>query len=87
MINVTRHDNDTFKVEVDDKGSKGRFSVTLDDDYHRKLKNELSKEELIEKSFEFLLEREPVGSILSSFDLKIISRYFPEYEREIKEKS
>ena len=43
----------------------------------------LSKE-LIKKSFEFLLERESKESILSSFDLPVISRYFPEYERVIK---
>jgi predicted DNA-binding protein (UPF0278 family) len=43
-----------------------------------------SAEELLQKSFEFLLEREPNTSILSSFDLPLIGRYFPEYEREIR---
>jgi len=38
---------------------------------------------LIEESFRFLLEREPNTSILSTFDLPVIGRYFPEYEREI----
>jgi len=42
-----------------------------------------SAEELLAKSFEFLLEREPNTSILSSFDLPVIGRYFPEYEQEI----
>jgi hypothetical protein len=37
----------------------------------------------VRKSFLFLLEREPKESILRSFDLTVISRYFPEYEREI----
>jgi hypothetical protein len=36
------------------------------------------------KSFEFLLEREPNTSILRSFDLSVISQYFPEYENEIR---
>jgi hypothetical protein len=31
----------------------------------------------------FLLKREPKESILRSFDLTVISRYFPEYEREM----
>ena len=31
----------------------------------------------------FLLEREPKESILRSFDLTVISRYFAEYEREM----
>ena len=42
-----------------------------------------SAEELVRRSFEFLLEREPKESILSRFDLTVISRYFPEYERLI----
>jgi hypothetical protein len=41
-------------------------------------------EELLQESFRFLLEREPNASILPSFDLPVIGRYFPEYEREIR---
>jgi hypothetical protein len=41
-------------------------------------------EELLQESFRFLLEREPNTSILASFDLPLIGRYFPEYEREIR---
>jgi hypothetical protein len=39
---------------------------------------------LIRRSFIFLLAREPKESILSSFGLSVIARYFPEYEREIR---
>lgn len=39
--------------------------------------------DLVEASFAFLLEREPPTSILRSFDLTVIGRYFPAYEREI----
>jgi hypothetical protein len=39
---------------------------------------------LVDASFRFLLEREPPTSILRSFDLLEIGRYFPEYERTIK---
>jgi hypothetical protein len=38
---------------------------------------------LVEASFAFLLEREPQESILREFDLTVIGRYFPDYEREI----
>jgi hypothetical protein len=41
----------------------------------------VTPEELIERSFEFLLEREPNTSILRRFDLPVIQTYFPEYER------
>jgi hypothetical protein len=39
--------------------------------------------DLVRRSFDFLLEREPKESILRSFDLTVIGRYFPEWEREI----
>jgi hypothetical protein len=40
-------------------------------------------EDLVGASFAFLLEREPKESVLREFDLTVIGRYFPEYEREI----
>ena len=39
--------------------------------------------DLVRASFAFLLEREPNTSILPSFELSVIGRYFPDYEREI----
>ncbi|MFO7849052.1 MAG: hypothetical protein R6V67_03740 [Spirochaetia bacterium] len=84
MIEVTKKDENTFEVKVSEGGSTSTHKVTLDDSYYRKLTDgKMDKETLIEKSFEFLLEREPKESILSSFELPVISRYFPEYEREI----
>jgi hypothetical protein len=38
---------------------------------------------LVDRSFRFMLAREPATSILRSFDLMEIGRYFPEYEAEI----
>jgi len=44
-------------------------------------------EDLVRRSFDFLLELEPQSSILRNFDLSVIERYFPEYDRAInKEK-
>jgi hypothetical protein len=40
--------------------------------------------DLVRRSFEFLLEREPKESILRAFDLPVIGRYFPEYESAIR---
>ncbi len=39
---------------------------------------------LVERSFAFLLQREPPSSILRSFDLSAIERFFPEYPVEIR---
>ena len=59
--------------------------VILTNEYHDSLTNKkISKKKLLEYSFQFLLEREPNTSILSFFELNIISKYFPEYEKEIK---
>jgi hypothetical protein len=44
----------------------------------------ISPADLIRRSFEFLLAREPKESILKSFNLKQIQTYFPEYENEMK---
>lgn len=39
--------------------------------------------DLVRRSFAFLLEREPKESILRSFDLTAIGRYFPDWEGRI----
>lgn len=41
-------------------------------------------QDLVRRSFGFLLAREPATSILRSFDLSVIERYFPEYDRQFK---
>ena len=84
MITVEKQNDTTFQVRVSQGGSESSHTVTVPDDYHRKLTGgSISKEELVRKSFEFLLQREPKESILSSFELSVIARYFPEYERQI----
>lgn len=40
--------------------------------------------DLVTRSFEFLLAREPNTSILREFDLSTIERYFPEYGAAMK---
>ena len=39
---------------------------------------------LVRASFEYLLAREPAGSILPRFDLGIIERYFPEWRNAMR---
>ena len=41
-------------------------------------------EDLVSRSFAFLLEREPPSSILPTFDLATITRYFPGSDSEFK---
>ena len=77
--------DEEFQVAVNEKNSTSH-NVTLTDDTHQNLTNgKVSKKELIEFSLKFLLEREPNTSILSSFELSVISGYFPEYIKTVKE--
>lgn len=86
MIKVKKKNQQKFMVTVEEEGESKDYAVTIDDDYWQKLTGgNISKEELIKKSFQFLLEREPKESILPEFNLKVINRYFPEYERKIRE--
>jgi len=41
-------------------------------------------ERLVARSFDFLLEHEPPGSILATFDLSVIQTYFPDFDSAIK---
>jgi hypothetical protein len=85
MITVETIDEQTYKVTVSDR-STTTHTVTVDPSYHQKLTGgRVPAEKLVEKSFEFLLERESNTSILRSFDLPVIGRYFPDYERVIRE--
>lgn len=52
-------------------------------DHLRLTKGNVSVEDLVKKSFLFLLARESKDAIMRSFDLMMIARYFPEYENEI----
>jgi len=84
MITVNTIDSTNFEVIVEGLTTT-THQVTLTHLYYQKLtNNQVTPEILVEKSFEFLLDRETNTSILSRFDLPIIERYFPEYEETIK---
>jgi hypothetical protein len=82
-IKVLQTDETTFQVSITDETTT-THEVKVPPDYAFKLTSgKITTAQLIKKSFEFLLEREPNTSILRSFDLSVIARYFPEYERII----
>lgn len=85
MIEVKKKNQQDFVVTVEEKGTRTEHNVTLDDEYWRDLtQGRITKEELIKRSFEFLLERESKESILAKFNMRIIKNFFPEFEREIR---
>jgi hypothetical protein len=81
---ASRGGDATFEVEVRDGAVTTSHTVTLPP----RLGAELGwtgerAVELIEASFEFLLEREPATSILRRFNLDVIGDYFPDYASEM----
>ncbi len=71
-------------VAVTDGATTTRHEVTVETtDLERLAPGSTDPADLVRASFEFLLEREPPGSILRSFDLPVIGRYFPEYSSAI----
>lgn len=84
-IEVEELKDGEFRVRVVDERSESSHRVTVNpEDYNRLTGGKIEAQELVKRSFEFLLEREPKESILRQFDLRVIARYFPEYEREMK---
>ena len=78
-IKITEIEKDKFLVEVSDN-VKTSHNVVIHDKVYKQLTNGvISKFELLEKSFEFLLDREPNTSILTNFEIQIISHYFSDY--------
>ena len=86
-IEVEKVKEDEFRVRISEAKSESNHRVTLSPaDYRRLSGGKVEPQELIRLSFDFLLAREPKESILAEFDLPLIGRYFPEYERELKRK-
>ncbi|MEZ0232970.1 MAG: hypothetical protein ACAH12_09025 [Methylophilaceae bacterium] len=82
-ISIKKLDDVTFEVVIS-AAKPSTHVVTVKADYATKLVGgKLATEELLRHSFEFLLARESNTSILRSFDLSVIARYFPEYEQVI----
>lgn len=87
MISIKRLGSDdplSFEVVVREGSGETTHRVTLSKDLCTRLTgNRFTPEQCIEGSFRFLLDREPKESILRSFDVAVIPRYFPEYEKEL----
>jgi hypothetical protein len=86
MIEVKRTcDSDPFEFDVTVRDADGasRHQVTMPREIWERLSGGHTPERVLEASFRFLLDREPKESILARFDVSVIGRYFPEFEREL----
>ncbi len=74
-----------YSVRVVEGSTETAHHVTVsEEDLSRLGGGYETPEAFIRACFEFLLEREPKEQILSRFDVSVISRYFPEFEEEIR---
>lgn len=72
-----------YQVEVREDDSTTEHDVTLSATDFERLGGDRTPEAFVRDCFEFLLTREPKEQILRSFDISVIGRYFPEFERTI----
>lgn len=73
-----------FRVEVVEGSSSTTHEVTVPAETMARLGWAGTPEELLRRSFQFLLAREPKESILGRFQIDAIARYFPEWEQAVR---
>ena len=83
-IKIENQSNDVFSVIVSDTNTTNHTVTVTDETLLDLTDNRVSKTSLLEFSFKFLLDREPNTSILASFDINVISRYFSDYRGEVR---
>jgi hypothetical protein len=82
-IGVSRLGPRDFRVRVREVDRETTHRVTAPERIGDLELRDEDLEDVIRESFRFLLEREPASSILPQFSLDEISRFFPEYAREL----
>ena len=71
------------RVRVDGRATRHAVRVS-EEAWQRLTGGHVPVEELVRASIEFLLAREPPEAILQAFEVNVIPRYFPEYERTMR---
>ena len=83
-FSIEKRTNDVFVVAVADSLITTHTVTVTDKSLTDLTDNKVTKTQLLEFSFGFLLDREPNTSILSSFDINVISKYFSNYRDEVR---
>ena len=83
-ISIKKRNDNVFEVTVADSITTTHEVTITDQSLSDLSENNVTKTQLLEFSFRFLLDREPNTSILSSFDINVISRYFSNYKDEVR---
>ena len=83
-ISIKKLSDDVFKVTVAETSTTTHTVTVTDQSLTALTDDNATKTQLLEFSFNFLLDREPNTSILASFDINVISRYFFNYGDEVR---
>ena len=83
-FSIEKQTDDVFLVTVADSVTTTHTVTVTDQSLTDLTDNNVTKTHLLEFSVKFLLEREPNTSILSSFDINVITKYFPDYRDEVR---
>ena len=82
-ISIKKLSDDVFEVTVAETSTTTHTVTVTDQRLNDLTDNNLTKMQLLEFTFKFLLDKEPNTSILKSFDINVISRYFSDYRDEV----
>ena len=83
-ISIKKQTEDVFVVTVAGNATTTHTVTIADQSLNDLADDNTTKTQLLEFSFNFLLDREPNTSILSSFDIDVISKYFSDYRDEVR---
>ena len=83
-ISIKKLSDDVFTVTVAETSTTTHTVTLTDQSLNDLTNNNVTETQLLKFSFNFLLDREPNASILSAFDINVISWYFSEYKDEVR---
>ena len=83
-LSIKKLSDDVFMVTVAETSTTTHTVTVTDQSLNDLTDNNVTKTQLLKFSFNFLLDKEPNTSILSSFDINVISRYFSDYGDEVR---
>ena len=83
-ISIKRLSDDVFEVTVSETSTTTHTVTVTAQSLKDLTDNNVTKPQLMNFSFNFLLDKQPNTSILLSFDINVISRYFSDYKDEVR---
>lgn len=75
-----------FDVILSEPTGPTFYKVTMDKDFLTRIGATYHPEKVVQKSFEFLLEKEPKEKILQEFDIAELAHYYPGFIPELNKR-